>query len=161
MPKSKHRRYHIIMMCIFHTYPKPMSAVKNRMSRIYVKIIFISRDALIMIWGKRAWWNDKWYGPGLGINATVLRLRPWINVPSSSSSSSSRSPVVDCVTLLRPTVRVVISNSLLLPHAGCYDRSFSGFITRLQRSGTDLREPVHQPINDKNGIIRTLLISGA
>ena len=56
-----------------------------------------------------------------------LRFRPppCENSPafsSSSFSSSSRSPVVFCVSPWRETERVVMSNSRLRPHAGCYKR---------------------------------------
>lgn len=57
--------------------------------------------------------------PTLGMNATLRFRRPWTN-SSSSCSSSSKSPVVLCVSPCRLADRVVISNSRLRPHAGCY-----------------------------------------
>ena len=55
-----------------------------------------------------------------------LRPPPCANSDASSSSSplsassSSMSPVVFCVSPCRLTERVVMSNSRLRPHAGCY-----------------------------------------
>jgi hypothetical protein len=69
------------------------------------------------------------------MNATLRFRRPWMrDSSSSSSSSSSRSPVVVSVKPFRPTERVVISNSLDLPQAGCYKRHQTG-VTITVRNG--------------------------
>lgn len=90
------------------THTKPVATVVNRVSRVLIK-----RKQ------EKSFGEDE-TTPVLGKNDTLRFLRPCTKAALSSSSESSRSPEVDCAIPWRLTLRVVISNSLLRPHAGCW-----------------------------------------
>ena len=124
-----------------HTHTKPMPTVINSMGSILKKKI----DARFRRFDRGQ------HLPKLGMNATFRLVRPvdkssWSSI---SSHSSSRSPAVDWVSPFRVIDRVVISNSLLRPQAGCWKRQwvpgYSNHNTK-KNATTNFCKPVHQPV---------------
>jgi hypothetical protein len=123
---------------------QPMAAVENRVGDVLRKVTS----------GYLLRYHSQSYLPGLGTNVTPRSPRPCSKSCSSSSSTPSyRPPVVDVFKGPPSTERVVISNSRLRAHSGCY---FSTGVMAIQSpcqhccpGGTYLGKPVHQPVEPR------------